>query len=98
MLHNVLLGHRLAARHGDMKGCALSIHQGGNESGPPWESLPCNCSWVMVHRRPDRQDANMTSMKPCRSKEVSPNTSSVRPMLMMPTTPARLQLGLCMQA
>ena len=29
----------------------------------------------------------------------SPQTpAAVRPMLMMPTTPARLQLGLCMQA
>lgn len=48
----------------------------------------------MVHRSPDSIEAVMTTMKPARSNCVSPNTSSVKPMLMMKTTPAKFQLGL----
>lgn len=61
----------------------------------PWPSPPpCNRTWVIVHRRPDRMEADMTNPKPSMSNCVSPFTSSVRPSDMTPTTIARCQLGL----
>lgn len=48
----------------------------------------------MVQRRPARAEAVMTRRKPTRWKSTSPATSSMSPMEMTHTTPARSQEGL----
>lgn len=48
----------------------------------------------MVHLRPARAAALMTSTKPTRWKCVSPATSRSNPQVMTLTTAAKLQLGL----
>ena len=69
-------------------------------TGPPeapWPldpGVPCSSTWVMVQRRPESMLAVITTRKPTMLKWLSPYTSSSSPQEMMPTMPARLQLGL----